>query len=93
MKLIKKPQPEIVNLSEKYKVGQRIKVTTAHHDGRGHYDNCETLYTIEKVNRVTLDITNDDGYTYRFDPIRDNGGRDYCTGKVEIVQNKQLNEL
>ena len=63
MKLIKKPQPEIVNLSEKYKVGQRIKVTTAHHDGRGHYDNCETLYTIEKVNRVTLDITNDDGYT------------------------------
>lgn len=86
MKLIRKPQPVKINLAEKYKVGQRIKVTTAHHDGRGRYDNCDTLYTIEKVNRVTLDIINDNGYTYRFDPIRLKGGQDYHTEKVEIVQ-------
>jgi phosphoribosylformylglycinamidine (FGAM) synthase-like amidotransferase family enzyme len=86
MKLIRKPQPVKTNLAEKFKVGQRIKVTTAHHDGRGHYDKCETLYTIEKVNRVTLDITNNAGYTYRFDPIHDKGGQDYHTEKVEIVQ-------
>jgi phosphoribosylformylglycinamidine (FGAM) synthase-like amidotransferase family enzyme len=86
MKLIRKPQPVKTNLAEKFKVGQRIKVTTAHHDGRGHYNQCETLYTIEKVNRVTLDITNDAGSTYRFDPIHDCGGRDYYTEKVEIVQ-------
>jgi hypothetical protein len=84
MKLIKKPQPVVVTLAEKFKVGQQIKVTTAHHDGRGRYDTDVNLYTIEKVNRVTLDITNEAGYTYRFDPIRGHGGGD-CTAKVEIV--------
>ena len=85
MKLIKKPEPAKVNLAEKFKAGQRIKVTTAHHDGRGRYDTDVNLYTIDKVNRVTIDITNEAGYTYRLDPIWGNGGGD-CCAKVEIVE-------
>jgi len=69
MKLIKKPQPVKLNLSDKYKVGQQVKVITEHHDGRRCYNRLETVYTIDKVNRVTIDITNAAGYTYRLNPV------------------------
>jgi len=71
MKLIKKPQPVKLNLSDKYKVGQQVKVITEHHDETHQrcYNQVKTLYTIDKVNRVTIDITNAAGYTYRFNPV------------------------
>ena len=68
MKLIKKPQPVKVNLNDKFKAGQVVSVTTRHHDGRNSYDTIVKTYTVDKVNRVTIDITNDDGFTYRLDP-------------------------
>jgi hypothetical protein len=68
MKLIKKAQVVKQNLSEKFSVGQQIKVTKGCHDGRGGYDSFQFLYTVEKVNRVTIDIADDEGNVYRFNP-------------------------
>ena len=58
-----------INLNEKFKVGQVIKVTKGYHDGRGGYESAQFLYTIEKVNRVTIDITDKPGNIYRFNPL------------------------
>jgi hypothetical protein len=68
MKLIKKAQPVKVNLNDKFKAGQTIAVTTECHDGRGRYDHINHTYTVDKVNRVTIDITDKNGNTYRLDP-------------------------
>jgi len=65
MKLIKKataPAP-----ADNFKAGQVIEVTTTHFDGRG-YECVTTEYTIAKVNKVTIDIVDAKGDTYRLDP-------------------------
>ena len=68
MKLIKKAELVKTNLNAKFKAGQTIKVTTRHHDGRGSFDKLVTTYKIDKVNRETIDITDEKGNTYRFNP-------------------------
>lgn len=68
MKLIKKAPVVKQNLSDKFKAGQQIKVTKGYHDGRGGYESFQFLYTVEKVNKVTIDITDAEGNTYRFNP-------------------------
>ena len=63
MKLIKKATPATNN----FKAGQEIEVTTTHFDGRGYY--CVTKqYTVVKVNKVTIDILDAKGDTYRLNP-------------------------
>jgi hypothetical protein len=64
MKLIKKATP---TTADNFKAGQEIEVTTTHFDGRG-YESVTTQYTVVKVNKVTIDITDAKGDTYRLDP-------------------------
>jgi len=70
MKLIKKAELVKANLNNKFKAGQKIEITTSHHDGRGGNDQLVKTYTIDKVNRETLDITDEKGNTYRFNPSK-----------------------
>jgi hypothetical protein len=70
MKLIKKAEIINANLNNKFKAGQKIEITTSHHDGRGGNDQLVKTYTIDKVNRETLDITDEKGNTYRFNPSK-----------------------
>jgi hypothetical protein len=86
MKLIKKAELVKANLKNKFKVGQKIEVTTSHHDGRGSYDQLVKTYTIDKVNPTTLDITDEKGNTYRFDPNK--SGVD----SVEIIKEAESDE-
>jgi hypothetical protein len=70
MKLIKKATP---TTADNFKAGQEIEVTTTHFDGRGHesvafVESVTTQYTVVKVNKVTIDITDAKGDTYRLDP-------------------------
>jgi len=66
MKLIKKATAPA--LAENFKAGQVIEVTTSHHDGRGCTECVTREYTIAKVNKVTIDIVDAKGDTYRLDP-------------------------
>jgi hypothetical protein len=66
MKLIKKATPTFTTANN-FKVGQEIEVTTTYFDGRG-YESVTTPYTIVKVNKITIDITDAKGDTYRLDP-------------------------
>jgi len=70
MKLIKKAEIINANLNNKFKAGQKIEITTSRHDGRGGNDQLVKTYTIDKVNRETLDITDEKGNTYRFNPSK-----------------------
>ena len=70
MKLIKSAELVKANLNNKFKAGQKIEITTSHHDGRGGNDQNVKTYTIDKVNRETLDITDEKGNTYRFNPSK-----------------------
>ena len=63
MKLIKKATAADIN----FKAGQEIEVTTTHFDGRG-YESVTKQYTVVKANKVTIDITDAKGDTYRLDP-------------------------
>ena len=67
MKLIKKANPAVIALANKFQVGQETEVTRTYFDGRG-YDTVVDKFTIAKVNKVTLDIVDTKGNTYRFDP-------------------------
>jgi hypothetical protein len=69
MKLIKKAQPVKINLNEKFTVGQKIKLNKGYHDGRGGYETWQLTYSVEKVNRVTIDVADKCGNTYRFNPL------------------------
>lgn len=73
MKLIKKAQPVKINLNEKFTVGQKIKLNKGYHDGRGGYETAQFTYIVEKVNRVTIDVTDKPGNTYRFNPLWEDG--------------------
>ena len=73
MKLIKKAQPVKINLNEIFTVGQKIKLNKGYHDGRGGYETAQFTYIVEKINRVTIDITAPSGNTYRFDPLWEDG--------------------
>ena len=80
MKLIKKAQPVKINLNEIFKVGQKIKLNKGYYDGRGGYETAQFTYIVEKVNRVTIDITDKRGNTYRFDPLWEDGTLGIWTG-------------
>ena len=69
MKLIKKAQPIKINLNEKFKVGQKIKVNKGYNNRRGGYETGQFLYTVEKVNHVTIDVADKAGNVYRFNPL------------------------
>jgi hypothetical protein len=69
MKLIKKAQPVKINLNEVFVIGQKIKLNKGYHDGRGGYETVQFTYIVEKVNRVTIDVTDKPSSTYRFNPL------------------------
>lgn len=67
MKLIKKATAAVTKLADKFVTGQQIEVTTSNFDGR--WIGCVTTqYTVVKVNKVTIDILDAKGDTYRLDP-------------------------
>jgi hypothetical protein len=69
MKLIKKAQPVKINLNEKFVIGQKIKLNKGYWDGRNGYETVQFTYIVEKVNRVTIEVTDKAGNTYRFNPL------------------------
>ena len=73
MKLIKKAAPVKVDLSEKFKVGQKIKLNKGYHDGRGGYETAQLTYIVEKINRVTIDVADKAGNVFRFNPLWSDG--------------------
>ena len=73
MKLIKKAQPVRIILNEKFIVGQKIKLNKGYHDGRGGYETVQSTYTVEKVNRVTIDVADKHGNVFRFNPLWEDG--------------------
>jgi flagellar hook assembly protein FlgD len=67
MKLIKKATPAVITLADKFKIGQEIEVTRNYFDGRTTTAIVDK-FTIAKVNKVTIDIIDAKGDTYRLDP-------------------------
>jgi hypothetical protein len=87
MKLIKSAELVKANLNNKFKAGQKIEITTSHHDGRGGNDQNVKTYTIDKVNRETLDITDEKGNTYRFNPSKTR------VDSIEIIKEADEDEV
>jgi hypothetical protein len=69
MKLIKKAPTVKINLAEKFKVGQKIKLNKGYWDGRNGYETVQFTYIVEKVNQVTIDVADKAGNVYRFNPL------------------------
>ena len=75
-KLFKKAELVKTDLNNKFKAGQKIKVTTSRQRSvRGGFgtssvysDKSVSTYTIDKVDRETLDIVSKSGYTQTLNP-------------------------